>query len=173
MTKYNLYTKFYNEKIGKCVTNTTNCKWYSALLTTYKNKALGHYIKKADMNQYKLEKEKETLETLYISKPTMSTAENLEIYEDLVTKAANVNNPKYDMIFIWDRLDYYVDETNQQNQLYFDRMRRVEFRPWFFHSTTSSLRQALVEEEKLMDMFGKENVMLVKEVPLDQYIDIV
>ena len=103
----------------------------------------------------------------------MTTAENLEIYEDLVTKAANVNNPKYDMIFIWDRLDYYVDETNQQNQLYFDRMRRVEFRPWFFHSTTSSLKQAIVEEEKLMDMFGKENVMLVKEVPLDQYIDIV
>lgn len=173
MTKYNIYVRYYNDSIGKCVTNTTDCKWYGCTETEYNERFLGHYITHSDMDQDKLKREKETLETLFISREETTTEEDINIYDELITEASTVMNPKYDMIFIWEGLGYYKDEEVEINQIYFDKMKRVYFRPWFFHSTSSSLKYSLEKVEELIDLFGKENVMLVKEVPLDQYVDIV
>ena len=192
MTKYNIFVRYYNDKIGKCVTNETTCQWYSCLEKTYNRKPLGHYLQLEDMDERKLEEDKESLETLYISTSTMTEEQwnrmtakqkmeyqknriefNSAIYEKLVINSTRVNNPKYDMIFIWAGLDFYTSEDDNINQLYFDRMKRINFTPWFFHSTTSSLRQALKVAEGLVDLYGKDNVEIGKEVPLDQEIDIV
>jgi hypothetical protein len=52
-------------------------------------------------------------------------------------------------------------------------MKRVNIKPWFFHSTYHSLRAAMSKAETLVDLFGKENILVGKEVDLTQYIDIV
>lgn len=173
MTKYNIYVRYFNDSIGKSVTNSTDCKWYSCIDTSYNGSALGHYLTHADMNQDKLKRKKETLEILYVSDEETTTENDIKVYDDLITAESDVTNPKYDMIFIWEGLGYYKNGSDEKNQLCFDKMRRVLFRPWFFHSTTHSLRYALEKGKDLVDKFGKDNVMIAKEVPLDQYIDIV
>jgi len=62
-------------------------------------------------------------------------------------------------------------ETN--NQLYYDKMKRVSFQPWFFHSKYHSLNAVITKASQLVDLYGKEHVLIGKEVALDQYIDIV
>jgi hypothetical protein len=173
MTKYNIFVRYYNNTISKSVTNDTKCQWYKCTETEYNRKYLGHYLQLEDMKPYKLEKELETLETLYISGDEMTPEENMEIYKKFITSAATVTNKKYDMFFIWDGLGYYTDPNNIKNQLYFDKMKRTEIKPWFFYCTTSSLREAMRKAEELYNIFGRENVEIGKEVPLKNFVDIV
>ena len=53
MTTYDIYMRYYNDAIGKSVTNTTKCKWHPA--------TEGKLI--TDLNPYKVEKQEETAET--------------------------------------------------------------------------------------------------------------
>lgn len=182
MTTYEIYMHYFNDAIGKCVTNVTDCQWYpceTKLVEYDKSKYKGQddYLTSDKMDQTKLKNEKEALETCYISGDNKDSERDINVYEDLVINNSYINNPKYDMIFIWDGLGFFdgpTDPTHKvHNQLYFDKMKRVTFRPWFFHSTYHSLKAALDKAEKLVDMFGQENVMVCKNVALDKYIDIV
>ena len=178
MTKYSIFTHYYNDSIGKAVTNVVDCKWYPCLTspTEYNpnpSQPYDHsYLQHGDMNQAKLEQDKETLEVLYISKDTTSS-DDTDKYKELIIDESTIKNPKFDMIFIWDGLGYFIDDSNDKNQLYFDKMKRIEFKPWFFHSTYNSLKAAMTKAEKLVDLFGKNHIMIGKEINLDQYIDIV
>ena len=147
------------------------------------------YLQLSDMDQNRLAKDQEALEHIYIYYDTSKTvpssggtdtndaSDNSSIntakYEELIVNSSRIDNPKYDMIFVWDGLGYYIEEHKRSNQLYFDKMKRIKFRPWFFHSTYHSLRAALTKANDLVDLFGKDHIIIGKEVDLAQFIDIV
>jgi len=185
MTTYTVFMHYYNDAIGKAVSNASQCKWHSALETTYRGKSLnGKYIDVTDLDPSLTAKEKETVEIIHISNATTDTVETTSDYEKYILASTRVDNPKYDMLFVYDGLGYFnykdqkgVSDTTgayaQQTQLYFDKMKRVDIKPWFFHSTYHSLRAAMSKAETLVDLYGKENILVGKEVDLTQYIDIV
>jgi hypothetical protein len=176
---------YYNDSIGKAVSNASQCKWHSALDTTYKGKSLGDkYIDITDLDPTLVAKDQETVEIIHISNETTDTAETTGDYEKYILEATRVDNPKYDMLFVYEGLGYFnyknqkgVEDTSsdyaQKTQLYFDKMKRVHIKPWFFHSTYHSLRAAMSKAETLVDLYGKDNILVGKEVDLTQYIDIV
>lgn len=185
MTTYTVFMHYYNDSIGKAVSNASQCKWYSALETTYKGKSLGgKYIDVTDLDPVLVAKEQETVEVIHISNATTDTTETTEDYEKYILASTKVDNPKYDMLFVYEGLGYFnykdqkgaketTEDYAQKTQLYFDKMKRVNIKPWFFHSTYHSLRAAMSKAETLVDLFGKENILVGKEVDLTQYIDIV
>lgn len=273
MTTYTVFMHYYNDAIGKSVSNTTKCQWYSALTTgqeyfgdasepvlnngvpemedvtdqygnpvkktitetvfnadgtpkmaalvddknnpildqngniiqyvvTTTSEVTKQQIKKKkvytskgytdsetyldinDLDEEKAKNDLETLEIIHISNKETDTAETTDDYEKYILNSLKVTNPKYDMLFIYDGLGYFHfkhekdmetdDEDYQaQTQLYFDKMKRVTIRPWFFHSTYHSLKAALTKAEALIDLFGKDNILIGKEVDLTQYIEIV
>lgn len=188
MTQYTVFMHYYNDKIGQAVTNSTPCRWYNALTHTNeydKSSSSTKYLSLDEMDQKKLDTGKECLETIYISSttPEPPTAENTRVYEEYVLTSTDIGNPKYDMLFVYDGLGYYNYKeqkgavgTNlelEQTQLYFDKMKRVQLKPWFFHSTYHSLKAAMTKAETLVNLFGKNNILIGKEVDLSQYIDIV
>jgi hypothetical protein len=211
MTEYDIFMHYYNDDIGKAVTNIAETEWYPCLTTIdeYDVKAkdprnvYGDVVGQGNIAKYnakyptrtvnandyvtldymkefynnKLVNDKESLEFIYISENTTSNiAENTEVYEKFVTNSMTIRNPKYDMIFIWDGLGVYenkYDKTDPKNQLYFDKMKRLRFRPWFLHSKYHSLKAAMIRASELIDLFGKDHIMVGKEVDLTQYIDIV
>lgn len=245
-TTYDLFMHYYNDHIGQCVTNQTECEWYPAETkiseynpmyqpmtekdikypdgaTDEQKKAIrqsnrigNDYVTYNQMDQYKLQHDQETLEIIYISPDSESNTNqygekvdldlNTSKYEELVVNSSHITNPKYDMIFTWDGLGYFngPKETNPEHKvtvgvktnnkgeiekdekgnpipvtdnvqdlLYYDKMKRIKFRPWFFHSKYHSLRAVMDKANELVDIFGKNNILIGKEVPLEQYIEIV
>ena len=200
MTTYTVFMRYYNEKIGHAVTNNVSAEWFSALTpgTKYikyaeddiKNTLTSDkYLCITDINSDRLEANQDSLETLYISSENPGTSENTRVYEDLILPSTDIDNPKYDMLFIYDSLGYYnykqqkkssLDKTKNdteeylnQTQLYFDKMKRVTIKPWFFHSTYHSLKAAMDKAGTLVNMFGKDSILIGKEVDLTQYIEII
>ncbi len=273
MTTYTVFMHYYNDAIGKSVSNTTKCQWYSALTTGQKyfgdasevilqngkpvmedvTDQYGNPVKETitepvlkadgtpqlvavtdsnnqpildkngdivyrvlttttevtkrqmkkqkiatkkgyddsetyldidDLDEEKKKNDLETLEIIHISNKETDTEETTDDYEKYILNSLKVTNPKYDMLFIYDGLGYFHfkhekgmdtndDTYKAQTQLYFDKMKRVTIRPWFFHSTYHSLKAALTKAEALIDLFGKDNILIGKEVDLTQYIEIV
>lgn len=220
MTTYSIFMHYYNTDINKAVTNVTECEWLPAdtantrqltvedkdATTSGNNKAfktedatirlVEDYINdQYDGKQYNelREKDEQALEYLYISPSTTVGSEDTNIYEKLMISGLSVNNPKYDMVFMWDGLGYITNEYykemtyNSSNNnktkyfedqastatLYYDKMKRIQFLPWFFHSTYHSLQAAMNRASQLVNVYGKEHIMIGKEVDLTQYIDIV
>ena len=111
-------------------------------------------------------------------------ARDLELYK-IVIAETNANNPKYDMVFMYDGIAYAESRTgeadynppeNQSRQIpymYYDRMKRVQLDPWFLFSTHASLASAMTKATELINILGKDAVKIGKVVPLDQYIEIV
>lgn len=111
----------------------------------------------------------------------------------IVSKQANVANPKYDMVFMYDGMadtDEQPLELINKNSpvpdvnpnpndgkeipyLYYDKMKRVELDPWFLYSTHSSLTSAIEKAKTLVGILGIEGIKIGKVVSLDQYIKIV
>lgn len=116
------------------------------------------------------------------AKKRAKMARDLAMY-DILVKQTDVSNPKYDMVFMYDGLAKveadkvdYNPPTNDQRQApyaYYDRMRRFEFDPWFFHSSHASLVSAMSKARELINILGKDSVRIGKVVPLDKYIEIV
>lgn len=188
MTTYDLFVHYYNDTIGKAVTNTVNCQWYPADTTIGKytgddkSENADEYLsvdyllsRTTNQKDSKYYKQEEVLEHLYISSKNTNLNSNTDIYQKLIIDSSTIQNPKYDMIFVWDGLGYYTSQyPNESNvQLYYDKMKRVSFRPWFFHSIYHSLAAIMITAQKLVDLFGKDHVMMGKEVNLKQYIEIV
>lgn len=193
MTEYDLFIHYYNDSIGKAVTNNVDCDWYPCTtkrnVDEYPSLPLEYQTEENKdklldfeyMNKERLDNDTEALEILYMSKSEVTdVSENTAAYEKYIISASRITNPKYDMIFVWDGLGYYIStqkgKDGQQesiNQLYFDKMKRVSFKPWFFHSKYHSLKAVMTKAQELIDLFGKDHVMIGKEVDLKQYIDIV
>lgn len=102
---------------------------------------------------------------------------------DIIVNESKASNPKYDMIFMYNGLgkkdgavaDYNppVQDKKQVPYVYYDKMKRLDFDPWFFHSSHASLISAMNKAKELVNILGKESVKIGKVVPLDKYIEIV
>ena len=102
-------------------------------------------------------------------------ASDIDLYQ-LIIDESYANNPKYDMIFMYDGIAHITFQGfsgNEIPELYFERMKRIKLDPWFLHSTYISLKAAMTKAEELVNILGKDAVKIGKVVPLDQYIDIV
>lgn len=116
------------------------------------------------------------------TKKKAKMARDLAMY-DILVEQTDVSNPKYDMIFMYDglakteadKVDYNPPQQDKRQApyVYYDRMRRFEFDPWFFHSTHASLTSAMAKAKELINVLGKDSVQIGKVVPLDKYIEIV
>jgi len=103
----------------------------------------------------------------------------------IVIDEATANNPKYDMVFMYDGIaksesvtgeaDYNppAGDDKQIPYVYYERMKRIKLDPWFLHSSYASLNSAMAKARTLVNLLGKESVKIGKVVPLDQYIEIV
>lgn len=109
---------------------------------------------------------------------------DLELYQYVIGEA-KADNPKYDMVFMYDGIAYAESRTGESEYnpsptnskqvpyLYYDRMKRVKLDPWFLYSTHASLTAAMAKAKELVGILGKDAVKIGKVVPLDQYIKIV
>lgn len=114
---------------------------------------------------------------------------DLEMYQ-LIIDESNANNPKYDMIFMYDGIGHITfpgydgnptrvdknpppSDTKIAPEVYFERMKRIKLDPWFLYATYASLKSAMSKAEELVNILGKDAVKIGKVVPLDQYIEIV
>lgn len=106
----------------------------------------------------------------------------------IIIDEMNINNPKYDMIFMYDGIFRYDDDPNcdsryhetdaegckhQKPYIYADRFKRIPFDIWFLNSVHASLASAMTKANTLVNVVGKDSIKIGKVVPLDKYIDIV
>lgn len=110
---------------------------------------------------------------------------DMELYQYVIDEA-HVDNPKYDMVFMYDGIakaesrtgtvDYNPPRTGDTRQIpyvYYERMKRIKLDPWFLHSTHASLTSAMTRARELVNILGSDGVKIGKVVPLEQYIEIV
>lgn len=116
----------------------------------------------------------------------------------IIVDEINTNNPKYDMVFLYDGITtcegaeatnantkYVLDSLTAYSArevaeplttppiVYYEKMKRLEGpAPWFIYATASSLKAIMKKAEELVDIMGKDNVIIGKVVELDEYIDI-
>jgi hypothetical protein len=110
----------------------------------------------------------------------------------IVSKESRSSNPKYDMMFVYDGLTECLgadgakstkygsgqpipDPTDDRGpaHIYYERMKRIDGpAPWFEYATCASLTVAMRKAEELVNIMGKENVIIGKIVNLKEYIDI-
>ena len=131
----------------------------------------------------------------------LDSALNQQLNE-LIVDQSHPNNPKYDMVFMYDGIartnEQPVTPTNLLNPgpivmnespvadvhppkddkkeipyLYYDNMKRIKLDPWFLYSTHASLNSAMAKAKELVNILGKDAVKIGKVIPLDQYIEIV
>ena len=131
----------------------------------------------------------------------LDSALNQQLNE-LIVDQSHPNNPKYDMVFMYDGIaktnEQPLTPTNLLNPgpiimnespvadvhppkddkkeipyLYYDNMKRIKLDPWFLYSTHASLNSAMTKAKELVNILGKDAVKIGKVVPLDQYIEIV
>ena len=62
---------------------------------------------------------------------------------------------------------------DEEQTLLYDKMRRIKGDPWFLFSKHSSLKSAMENAKRLVDIYGIEAVRIGKEVDLTQYLTVV
>ena len=91
------------------------------------------------------------------------------------------NNPKYDMLFIYNGVESInsfltssgsLQINNEPANIISEKFKRCNGEAWFTSSTHASLQSAMNALKPLVKTMGKENVRLVKSVPVDVYVDI-
>ena len=157
MTTYDIFMHYYNDNIGKAVTNLTKCEWHSCL--TPAPEGSNHvYMELSDMNESRIDEGTEALETLYISGTDTTTDENTNIYEDYIVKALTVNNPKYDMIFVYDGLGYYNSQQGTSEDRLLNKIFNLSVNGKIFKK--SILNDIYFEE----DLLKYENIDFLNKV---------
>lgn len=100
----------------------------------------------------------------------------------IVVDESSANNPKYDMVFMYDGIANVTGEAllhapansnTGKPYLYYERMKRIKLDPWFLYSSHGSLNSAMSRAKQLINILGKDAVKIGKVVALDQYIEIV
>ena len=162
----------------------TNCKKYEDIVERLNNKDKSIVQEQCEIRSY------DSLYGDYGGQLKKAAKQlDLEMYQKVIDES-NANNPKYDMIFMYDGIGHItfpgyndiptkVDKNPPDSdskiapEIYYERMKRIKLDPWFFHSTHASLKSAMAKAEELVNILGKDAVKIGKVVPLDQYIDIV
>lgn len=225
-TKYEVFCRYFNGDVNKCVTNQTEVEWvgreaYIDLEAFYNSNKTEFLKLKSELTrptnarrrkdfsvheedvyaQCSLYEQYQTLrknnllaeevctiepadhlfQDQYGTKRKAKMARDLAHWDTIIAQT-NVNNPKYDMIFMYDGLAKVEggsclnppqNDKHQNPYIYFDRMRRVNFDIWFLHSVHASLASAMTKANELVNIVGKNSIKIGKVVPLDKYIEIV
>ena len=101
--------------------------------------------------------------------------EDIESVKSKVKESKKVNDITYSLEgrLMKFAIDVKKGTDKEIPTLLYERMKRIKENPWFLYSTHASLTSAMEKAQNLVDLIGKNNVMIGKVVPLDQYIDIV
>lgn len=150
-TQYIVLARHYNQKTNSCVTNKTNVTWKD-----YRN---------TDVND-----NRSVHEVLKIQATDSNGGVTSSEMQKLIIDNAQKSNPKYDMVFAFRGVDMIGD--NIPNAVC-DVFYRLPGDPWIKNSVTGSLAESMNAVKRLSNAIGKDNVLVGKIVPLEQYIDIV
>lgn len=225
-TKYEVFCRYFNGDINKCVTNQTEVQWvgkeaYIDLAAFYNANKIEYEKLKSELTRPTNARRRKDFSvheedvyaqcSLYeqyqtLSKNNLLAEEVCDIepadhlyndqngalrkqkmardlsHWDTIIAQTNVNNPKYDMIFMYDGLAKVEgpscqhpapQDPHQNPYVYFDRMCRINFDIWFLHSVHASLASAMAKTNELVNIVGKNSIKIGKVVPLDKYIEIV
>ena len=180
-TKYEIFCKYYHSGVNKVVNNITPTEWVHA----EDSGAAPRSVQGA--------KSKPGIENCWVrhedglDQDTQGNLRRAAVEIDnnlytLMTSELNHENPKYDMVFVYDgvvstkgaeKANKAQGDTASAPIVYYERMRRMEMTPWFLYATCASLNAAMTKAGELVNLIGKENVLIGKVVSLDQYIEIV
>ena len=179
-TQYQIFCKYYHSNINKVVNNVTPVQWVQAEDNPARNNIDGATSKPGIENCW-IRPEDGLYEDEDGWKRRAAGQLDNRLYE-LMTDETNAQNPKYDMIFVYDGI---TSATGSQKRnppendrstppiVYYERMRRIDMTPWFLYATCASLNVAMTKAGELVNLIGKDNVLIGKVVSLDQYIEIV
>ena len=66
----------------------------------------------------------------------------------------------------------HYEETGKTPYIIKDQYKKIQLSPWMFHSVHNSLEDGLEAAKTLIKMIGIDNVKLVKNVPIGQFVQI-
>ena len=93
--------------------------------------------------------------------------------EDVMEQSA-ISNDKFDMLFIYNGVETLSAKVSfgGSNTVIGEKFLRCNGQPWFVASRVSSFQDALNIAKRLIKSIGKDNVQIVKVVPLDMKVEI-
>ena len=103
--KYQVYTRYLNDKTNKIITNKTLVEWYendyqdNPKYDDYDKTLIAEDIERSD-NAESMDKVVAVQETFIVS-PEEPTPEEVSSYYDKMIKEMDLLNPKYDMLFLY------------------------------------------------------------------------
>lgn len=180
-TKYEIFCKYYHSSVNKVVNNITPTKWVHAEESGNAPRNVNGVKSKPGVENCWVRPEDGLYQDQTGAKRRAAVEVDNNLYS-LMTSELNHENPKYDMIFVYDGVTSTKGEekrNKEQNDkssaplVYYERMRRLDMTPWFLYATCASLNAAMTKAGELVNLIGKENVIIGKVVSLDQYIEIV
>lgn len=92
------------------------------------------------------------------------------IKSDDILAEQSPENPKYDMLFIYNgvfEINPFLEALPATNHVVIEKFERCKGEGWFVASRHASLQSALNASDPLVRTLGKDNVLVVKNVPLD------
>lgn len=212
-TQYQIFCRYYHSSVNRSVINESEVKWVQAgdrpspRLAKNDSQCVSFYdgvsceenlwIRHEDWLQTNVKQEHGSHARDNDITNKKKAARDLDSsLSALITQEANISNPKFDMIFVYEGIaseegapptnvsycensynaqSYDIDPegTNPPPVVYYEKMARFIMSPWFVYATGSSLTWAIRKAEELINIIGKENVIIGKVVDLTQYIEIV
>ena len=93
--------------------------------------------------------------------------------EDVIEQSS-ISNDKFDMLFIYNGVETLSAKVSfgVGNTVIGEKFLRCNGQPWFVASRVSSFQDALNIAKRLIKSIGKDNVQIVKVVPLDMKVEI-
>lgn len=179
-TKYEIFCKYHHASVNKVINNNTSVKWVQAEESGASPRIVSKTLKtQSGVENCWVRPEDDLVGGAEMRKAAVEVDNRLYL---LMTDEIKPDNPKYDMAFIYDGIITTEGEkkrnqagadTSMQPLVYYERMKRLDMTPWFLYATCASLNYAMTKAGELVNLIGKENVMIGKVVSLDQYIEIV
>lgn len=135
-----------SDKLSKDLTNFTDSVTFQ---TSYTNRTGTHYYSNIGIPQ--------TDYNAFLEEYDVKTCSKITITESNLVKYI---------------IPEHEEPTGKEPYFIKDSYKKIEMSPWMSHSVHDSLESALQNVSKLVSMIGKENVKLIKYVPIDQFVKI-
>lgn len=219
-TKYQIFCRYFQSSSSRAVTNESEVEWVQAEEThnhtdtnkvqpavTINTKSIeGHenmYIRHEDWSYTAFYGggQADATATANAQAQALNNKRNAQKLDTqlsaILTQESRSDNPKYDMMFIYDGIADCMsidpiksvkyglatgsggtpktdpNDLRTAAHVYYERMKRIDGpAPWFEYATCASLTVAMKKAEELVNIMGKNNVIIGKVVDLKQYIDI-
>lgn len=161
--QYKVYTRYYDTSKTSCITNSANEVWVSSRDPLWKG---------YEDNKRQLIRTNKCYEIFdfYLK----GDDADLTRLQNIIMDSNSSGNKKTDMFFCYAGTDIVLTPSKERlPSVLCDKFDRVKGTPWFESATHASLNSAMGNAKSLMGKIGKDNVIIGKIVPLEQYIEIV